>query len=183
MLFSHSVWLFVAPWPVAPPGSVHGTSQAKHQSGLPFYSPGLSYQPRDRTRVSCIGRQNLYSWATRGGGRLGRTWSEEGESPRGTLVESCVERPTSSEQLDGQLVIGFHSEGQQRKFQEEYWDRLIHRFGYQAGSLPSTLRLMPLKIFHRRSPKADENMRNASVNWLKKKKKSQPKSKLRITFY
>ena len=46
----------------------------------------------------------------------------------------------------------------------------IHRFGYQAGSLPSTLRLMPLKIFHRRSPKADENMRNASVNWWKKKK-------------
>ena len=64
-LLSH-VWLFVTPWTVChPPGSsVHGILQARILEWVTIsFSRGFS-QPRDRTRVSCIGRQILHHWAT-----------------------------------------------------------------------------------------------------------------------
>ena len=44
-----------------PVSSVHGISQARTQSGLPFPPPGdLPDRPRARSQVSCIGRWILY---------------------------------------------------------------------------------------------------------------------------
>ena len=47
-----------------PGSSVHGVSQAKILEWVAISSSRGSYQPRDRTYVSCIGRQILYHWAT-----------------------------------------------------------------------------------------------------------------------
>ena len=54
------VWLFVTPWAIAhqaPPSM--GCSRQESWSGLPFPSPGESFQPRDGAQVSCIGRRIL----------------------------------------------------------------------------------------------------------------------------
>ena len=56
------VWLFVTPWTIAhqaPPSM--GCSRQESWSGLPFPSPGESFQPRDGAQVSCIGRRILQS--------------------------------------------------------------------------------------------------------------------------
>ena len=58
------VWLFVTPRTVAPQAPLSmGFSRQEYWSGLPFPPPGDLPDPRDRTRVSCIGRQILYHWA------------------------------------------------------------------------------------------------------------------------
>ena len=44
--------------------SVHGILQAKILQWVAIFSSRVSYWPRDRTLVSCIGRQILYHWAT-----------------------------------------------------------------------------------------------------------------------
>ena len=64
-LLNH-VWLFATPWTVAcqAPLSIEFSRQ-EYWSGLPLPSPGDLPWPRDRTRVSCIGRHILYHWATR----------------------------------------------------------------------------------------------------------------------
>ena len=50
----------------SPSGSfVHGISQARILEQVAISFSRLSFQPRDRTRVSCIGRRILYQWATR----------------------------------------------------------------------------------------------------------------------
>ena len=60
------VWLFWRPMDYTlPTSSVHGISQARMLSGLPFPSPGKSSQSRDQTCVFCIGRRILYHWTTR----------------------------------------------------------------------------------------------------------------------
>ena len=49
----------------SPSFSVHGMSQAKIlECGLLFPPPRRSSQPRDRTCISCIGRQILHHWVT-----------------------------------------------------------------------------------------------------------------------
>ena len=53
------------PMNYSPPGfSIHGISQARTLEwvAVPFFRE--SYQPRDQTWISCIGRQILYHWAT-----------------------------------------------------------------------------------------------------------------------
>ena len=57
------VWLFGTP---NPPGSCLsvGFFRQAYWSGLPFSSSRWSFQPRDWTRVSYIGRRILYHWAT-----------------------------------------------------------------------------------------------------------------------
>ena len=50
----------------SPPGSsVHGISQARILEWIAISCSRGSSQPRNRTHVSCIGRQILYYWATR----------------------------------------------------------------------------------------------------------------------
>ena len=44
-----------------------GFLRQEYWSGLPFPSPG--YIPNYQTHVSCVGRQNLYHSATRGGSK------------------------------------------------------------------------------------------------------------------
>ena len=63
-LLSH-VWHFATPWTIAQPGfSVHGISQARILEWVAIsYSRGSS-QPRNWTRVSCIGRWIHYHRAT-----------------------------------------------------------------------------------------------------------------------
>ena len=58
-------WLFATPQTVAcqAPMSM-GFSRQEYWSGLPFFSPGRSSQPRDGTWVSCIGRWILDYWAS-----------------------------------------------------------------------------------------------------------------------
>ena len=54
------------PMDYSPPGfSVHGISQARILEWVTFSFSRGSSQPRDQTRVSCIGRGILYHWATR----------------------------------------------------------------------------------------------------------------------
>ena len=58
-LFSHCcARLFFVPMDCSPPGSsVHGISQATVLEWVTISFPRGSSQPRDQTRVSCIGRQ------------------------------------------------------------------------------------------------------------------------------
>ena len=49
----------------SPGSSAHGISQARIQEWVAITFSRASFQPRDRTHVSCIGRQILYHWATR----------------------------------------------------------------------------------------------------------------------
>ena len=54
------------PMDCGPPGSsVHGSLQARILECVAMPSSRGSSQPRDRTWVSCIGRQILYHWASR----------------------------------------------------------------------------------------------------------------------
>ena len=64
----------------SPPGSsVHGIFQAGILEQLPiFYSRGSS-QPRDQTRVSCIGKQILYHCAT---WKLSRDLADQKQKPK-----------------------------------------------------------------------------------------------------
>ena len=49
----------------SPPGSsVHGVSQARILKWVAISSSRGSFQPRNRTHISCIGRGILYHWAT-----------------------------------------------------------------------------------------------------------------------
>ena len=58
------VRLCAAPWTAACQAPLSmGFSRQEHWNGLPFLLLGL-FQPRDRTLISCIGRQILYYWAT-----------------------------------------------------------------------------------------------------------------------
>ena len=51
----------MTPWTVAYQAPLSmGLSRQEYWSGLPFLSPGLSSQPRDRTRVSCIVGRHFY---------------------------------------------------------------------------------------------------------------------------
>ena len=60
------VWLFCNPMDCSPPGSsVHGILQGRILKQVAISFPRGSSPPRARTRVSCIGRQILYRWATR----------------------------------------------------------------------------------------------------------------------
>ena len=60
------IWLFCNPMNCSPTGaSVHGTSQARILEWVAISFSRMSFQPRDWTRVSYIGRQILYRWATR----------------------------------------------------------------------------------------------------------------------
>ena len=53
------------PWTVAHQAPLFmGIPRQKYWSGLPFSSPADLFNPRDRTHVSCTGRQILYHWAT-----------------------------------------------------------------------------------------------------------------------
>ena len=47
-----------------PSSSVHGISQARILEWVAMSSSRESSRPRDRTRISCIGRQIHYHWAT-----------------------------------------------------------------------------------------------------------------------
>ena len=50
----------------SPPGSSrHGISQARILEWVAMYSSREFSWPRDQARISCIGRQVLYHWATR----------------------------------------------------------------------------------------------------------------------
>ena len=65
MLMLSCVWLFGTPWTVVhqAPLSMEFSRQ-EYWIGLPFPTPGESFQPRDRTHVSCVscnGRQILYT--------------------------------------------------------------------------------------------------------------------------
>ena len=59
--------LFATPWTVCnlPVSSVHGISQANILEWVVISFSRGSSRPRDWTRLSCIGRQILYHWATR----------------------------------------------------------------------------------------------------------------------
>ena len=64
-MLSQSCVILCDPMDCSLPGSsIHGTSQARTLECVAmFYSRG-SFQPRDRTHVSCTGRQIPYHWAT-----------------------------------------------------------------------------------------------------------------------
>ena len=69
LLLSH-VWLFCNPMDCSTLGfSIHGISQAQTLDWVAISFFRESFQPRDRTYiscVSCIGRWILYLWATKG---------------------------------------------------------------------------------------------------------------------
>ena len=73
LLFSHCFVLFwlcpIVLWPYGlyslPGSSVRGISQARKLEWVAIPSSRWSSGTRDQTRVSCIGRQILYHWATR----------------------------------------------------------------------------------------------------------------------
>ena len=69
LLFSHQiVSSFCDLMDCSSPGSsVHGISQVRILEWVAISFSGGSSWPRDRTWVSCIGRQILYHWATREG--------------------------------------------------------------------------------------------------------------------
>jgi len=65
LLLLHHVQLFCNPTDCSPPGfSVHGILQARILEWVVMPSSRGSSWPKDRTWVSCIGRQILYRWAT-----------------------------------------------------------------------------------------------------------------------
>ena len=69
-LVAKSCLTFLQPHGLYPTGSsVHGISQARILSWVAvFFSRGSS-RSRDQTRISCIDKQILYHWATRGAQR------------------------------------------------------------------------------------------------------------------
>ena len=59
------VWLVAIPWDYSPPGSsVHRISQARILEWVAISSSRGSSWPRDRTRISCIGKWILYHCRT-----------------------------------------------------------------------------------------------------------------------
>ena len=66
LFYSRShVWLFCDPTDCSPPGSsVHGIFQGRILEWVAISFSRGSSRPRDPTRVSSIGRQHLYQWAT-----------------------------------------------------------------------------------------------------------------------
>ena len=55
---------FCDPMDCSMPGSsIHGISRARMLEWVAIFSSRRSSQPRDWTRISCIGRKVLYSWA------------------------------------------------------------------------------------------------------------------------
>ena len=59
------VWLFRDPMDYSPPGSsVQGILQARILEWVAISFSRESSWPRDRTLISCLGRQILYHWAT-----------------------------------------------------------------------------------------------------------------------
>ena len=59
------VWLFCDPMDCSPPGSsIHGLSQAVILEWVAILFSRGSFQPRDRTCVSCISRWIPYHWVT-----------------------------------------------------------------------------------------------------------------------
>ena len=60
------VWLFATLWTI----QSMEFSRPEYWGGEPFPSPGGSYQPRDRTQVSCIAGGFFTSWATRGSEKI-----------------------------------------------------------------------------------------------------------------
>ena len=56
---------FATAWTVPCKVSVHGISQARILEWVVISFSRGSFQPRDWTRFSCIGRWILYNWATR----------------------------------------------------------------------------------------------------------------------
>ena len=66
LTLSH-VQLFCDPVDCSLPGSsIHGISQARLLEWVAISSFRESSQPRDGTRVTCIGRRILYHWAAKG---------------------------------------------------------------------------------------------------------------------
>ena len=64
-LVAISCLIFDDPMDYSPPGSaVHGISQARILKWFTILFSRDSFQPRDQTRVSCIGRRILHCWAT-----------------------------------------------------------------------------------------------------------------------
>ena len=60
------VQLFCDPMDCTPPGSsVHGILQARILEWVAIFFSRGSFQPRDQTHVSCLGRQILYHCTTR----------------------------------------------------------------------------------------------------------------------
>ena len=58
--------LFCDPMDYSPPGSpVHGILQARILQWVAIYFSRVSFRPRYRTCVSCLGRWILYRWATK----------------------------------------------------------------------------------------------------------------------
>ena len=78
------------PMDCSPPGpSVHGISQTRILEWVAISFSRASSRPRDGTRVSCIGRQILYSWVS----REAPWWNEEGSyssHPSWALGRPCV---------------------------------------------------------------------------------------------
>ena len=58
------VWLSAALWTSSWSSSVHGIFQARTLEWVTISYSRVSFPPRDRTSVSCIGRQILYHCAT-----------------------------------------------------------------------------------------------------------------------
>ena len=50
----------VTPWTIVPGSSVHGVFQARILDWVAISFSRGSFQPRDKTHISCIGRQILY---------------------------------------------------------------------------------------------------------------------------
>ena len=57
---------FGTPWTIAHQTSVCEILQARIQEWIAMPFSRGSSRPRDRTHVSCVGRQVLYPWATGG---------------------------------------------------------------------------------------------------------------------
>ena len=66
LLVTQSFWTLRDPMECSPPGSsVYGSFQARILVWFAIPFSRRSSHPRDRTCVSCIGKQILYCWATR----------------------------------------------------------------------------------------------------------------------
>ena len=64
-VFSNTSSTLCNPMDCSPPGSfVHGIIQARMLQWVAISSSRRSFWPKDWTRISCIGRQNPYHWAT-----------------------------------------------------------------------------------------------------------------------
>ena len=102
------VWL-CDPMDCSPPGSsVHGISQARILERIAISSSRGSSQPRNRTCVSCTGRQVLNCWATREVPLILVTW----DKPTSGILLTDPYRWYSHHNSAGENSI--FSEGQRR---------------------------------------------------------------------